>query len=116
MIKEVIAVGKTILEAQENARLALGADELAEVQYEIQDAGTKGFLGFLSRPAKVRAYIELPDSGEKRQKNDRRDRKKNKKNGPSNNGAAAPKKQEEKAKEPNEIIFFKFTVFNVLQL
>ena len=94
MIKEVIAVGKTIIEAKENARLALGADELAEVQYEIQDAGTKGFLGFLSRPAKVRAFIELPDSGEKRQRGDkkRNDKKNNKKN--NNN---PQKKQEERA-------------------
>jgi spoIIIJ-associated protein len=100
MIKEVIAVGKTIIEAQENARIALGADELAEVQYEIQDAGTKGFLGFLSRPAKVRAFIELPDSGEKRQRGDRKnkDAKKNQNNNKKNN--ANQKKHEDKVKEP----------------
>jgi spoIIIJ-associated protein len=96
MIKEVIAVGKTIIEAKENARLALGADELAEVQYEIQDAGTKGFLGFLSRPAKVRAFIELPDSGEKRQRGDKkRNDKKNSNNKKNNNNPQ--KKQEERA-------------------
>ena len=96
MIKEVIAVGKDILEAKENARIALGADELAEVQYEIQDAGTKGFLGFLSRPAKVRAFIELPDAGEKRQKGEKKprdDRKKQKKNNDK-------KRHEDKAREP----------------
>ncbi|MBQ7356098.1 MAG: Jag N-terminal domain-containing protein [Clostridia bacterium] len=99
MIKEVIAVGKTIMEAKENARLALGADELAEVQYEIQDAGTKGFLGFLSRPAKVRAFIELPDAGEKRQRGDKKKGdKKNNNNKKNNNGSQ--KKHEDKAREP----------------
>ena len=101
MIKEVIAVGKTIMEAKENARLALGADELAEVQYEIQDAGTKGFLGFLSRPAKVRAFIELPDAGEKRQRGDKK-RGEQKKNNNNNNNKknGNQKKPEDKAREP----------------
>ena len=65
MIKEITAVGKDILEAKENARTALGAGELDEVQFEIVDAGTKGFFGFMSRPAKVRAFIEAPDEKEK---------------------------------------------------
>ena len=65
MIKEITAVGKDILEAKENARTALGAGELDEVQFEIVDAGTKGFFGFMSRPAKVRAFIETPDEKEK---------------------------------------------------
>ena len=72
MIKEVTAVGKDILEAQENARVALGADELADVQFEIVDAGSKGIFGIIGvRPAKVRAYVELPDTHEKRRRNDR---------------------------------------------
>ena len=103
MIKEVIAVGKTIMEAKENARLALGADELAEVQYEIQDAGTKGFLGFLSRPAKVRAFIELPDVGEKRQRGDKKrgDQKKNNNNNNNNNKKNNDKKKHgDKPREP----------------
>ena len=104
MIKEVIAVGKTIMEAKENARLALGADELAEVQYEIQDAGTKGFLGFLSRPAKVRAFIELPDTGEKRQRGDRRNKDAKKNNNNNNNSnnkkSNGAKKHEDKPREP----------------
>ena len=72
MIKEITASGKDILEAKENARAALGADELADVQFEIIDAGTKGFFGFMSRPAKVRAFIELPDPEEKRQRPERK--------------------------------------------
>ena len=48
MIKEVTAVGKTILEAQENARAALGAGELEDVQFEILDAGSKGIFSTIS--------------------------------------------------------------------
>ena len=66
MIKEVTAIGKDILEAKENAKAALGAGELDDVQFEILDAGTKGFFGFMARPAKVRAFIELPDPKERR--------------------------------------------------
>ena len=66
MIKEVTAVGKDILEAKENARVALGAGELEDVQFEIIDAGTRGFFGFMARPAKVRAYVETPDAPERK--------------------------------------------------
>ena len=72
MIKEVTAVGKDILDAKENARVALGAGELDDVQFEIVDAGSKGIFGIIGvRPAKVRAFIELPDTHEKRRRNDR---------------------------------------------
>ena len=74
MTKEVTAIGKDILEAKENARVALGASELDDVQFELIDAGTKGIFGFMARPAKVRAFIELPDSAPKQ----RHDRKKDK--------------------------------------
>ena len=67
MIKEVTAVGKTILEAQENARTALGAGELDDVQFEILDAGSKGIFGIIGvRSAKVRAFIETPDAPERK--------------------------------------------------
>ena len=72
MIKEVTAVGKDILEAKENARLALGAGELDDVQFEIIDSGSKGIFGIIGvRPAKVRAYVELPDTHEKRSRPER---------------------------------------------
>jgi len=62
VIKEVIASGKDVSEAKELARTLLGADELADVQYEILHAGSKGIFGVIGvKPAKVRAYIELPD-------------------------------------------------------
>ena len=95
MIKEITAAGKDILEAKENARAALGVGELADVQFEIIDAGTKGFLGFMKRPAKVRAYIELPDHQEKRPRHERPRKEK---------PAAAEAKEggEEKSTEKNE--------------
>ncbi len=69
MIKEVTAVGKDILEAKENARVALGAGELDDVQFEIVDAGSKGIFGIIGvRPAKVRAFVEIPDAQERRRK------------------------------------------------
>jgi spoIIIJ-associated protein len=71
MVKEITAVGKDILEAKENARAALGAGELDDVQFEIIDGGTKGILGLFARPAKVRAFIELPDTQEKHKRADR---------------------------------------------
>ena len=74
MTKEVTAIGKDILEAQENARAALGAGELEDVQFEIIDAGTKGFFGFMSRPAKVRAFIELPDAAPKHRHEKKKDK------------------------------------------
>ena len=81
MVKEVTAVGKDILEAKENARAALGAGELEDVQFEIIDGGTKGILGLFARPAKVRAFVELPDAKEqhKRPERPKRDNKVEKK-------------------------------------
>jgi spoIIIJ-associated protein len=67
MIKEIVASGKTITEAQENARAALGAGPLDDVRFEIVHAGSKGIFGIIGvKPAQVKAYIELPDSGEER--------------------------------------------------
>ena len=68
MIKEVIASGKDVSEAKELARTLLGADELADVQYEILHAGSKGIFGVIGvKPAKVRAYIELSDDAPRRE-------------------------------------------------
>ena len=62
MLKEIIASGKDVMEAKENARAALGAGELDDVQFEIIHAGSKGIFGIIGvKPAQVRAYIELPD-------------------------------------------------------
>ena len=68
MTKEVIASGKDVSEAKELARNLLGVDELADVQYEILHAGSKGIFGVIGvKPAKVRAYIELPDDTPRRE-------------------------------------------------
>ena len=98
MIKEITAVGKGILEAKENARELLGAGELDDVQFEVIDAGTKGFFGIMARPAKVRAYIELPDPAPVRERRERRERpEKKKENRPERK--QKQHKPEEKQKE-----------------
>ena len=75
MIKEVLATGKDVAEAKENARAALGAGELDDVKFEIVHMGSKGIFGIIGvKPAQVRAYIELPDREERRQKDRRKNR------------------------------------------
>ncbi len=100
MIKEITAVGKDVLEAQENARAALGAGEFDDVHFEVVDGGTKGILGLFARPAKVRAYIELPDTHEKRHRNERpkREHKPEQKKGEQKRNDS----QKQKAKKPAE--------------
>lgn len=61
MRKEIIVSGTGIEKAVENAKAALGAGPLDEIQYDIIDLGSKGFLGFLAKPTKIKAYIEIPD-------------------------------------------------------
>ena len=81
MIKEITASGKTWQEAVEEAKLLLCAGDMDDVKYEILDMGSKGIFGVIgTRPAKVRAWIELPDTqaprqhGEARPKTERRER------------------------------------------
>lgn len=71
MLKEVIATGKDIEIAKENARAALGAGPLDDVNFEIIDLGSRGFLGFMAKPAKVKATMEIPDVHEPRQRKER---------------------------------------------
>ena len=72
MIKEIIATGQDVAEAQANARQLLGASELDDVKFEIIYLGRKGFMGFGSKPAQVKAYIEMPEKEESRKRNDRK--------------------------------------------
>ena len=72
MIKEIIATGKDVAEAQANARQLLGASELDDVKFEIMYLGRKGFMGFGTKPAQVKAYIEIPEKEERRKKHDRK--------------------------------------------
>ena len=93
MLKEIIATGKDINIAKENARAALGAGPLDDVNFEIIDLGSRGFLGFMAKPAKVKATMEIPDVHEPRPRKERPVREKTegetkeKKNNTNNNGA-----------------------------
>ena len=72
MIKEIIATGKDVAEAQANARQLLGASELDDVKFEVMYLGRKGFMGFGTKPAQVKAYIEIPEKEEKRKRHERK--------------------------------------------
>jgi spoIIIJ-associated protein len=76
MIKEIIATGKDVAEAQATARQLLGASELDDVKFEIIYLGRKGFMGFGSKPAQVKAYIEIPDKEERRRRPERQKKEK----------------------------------------
>ena len=101
MIKEIIASGKDIIEAKENARAALGAGPLDDVQFEIIHAGSKGIFGIIGvKPAQVKAFIEIPDPVERRPRREKNKEKRHddkKKNNNNNNG-----KQKAKAEKPQE--------------
>ena len=100
MIKEVTATGKDIVEAQENARAALGADVLDDVKFEILHAGSKGIFGIIGvKPAQVRAYIELPDAEERHRRKSERPRRENKEN---NNAKNEPQKTEQHSEKKNK--------------
>ena len=112
MIKEIIASGKDIIEAKENARAALGAGPLDDVQFEIIHAGSKGIFGIIGvKPAQVKAFIEIPDPVERRQRREKPNKEKKqggepKKNNNNNNNnhkkQKADKPQEPKAKAEKE--------------
>ena len=66
MIKEIIATGKDVVEAKENARAALGAGPLDDVNFEILHAGSRGIFGIIGvKPAQVKAFMEIPDPEER---------------------------------------------------
>ena len=62
MKKEVIAEGKDVLEAKANAIAALGASETDTVEFAVLAMPKRGFLGIGASPAKVKAWINLPDA------------------------------------------------------
>jgi hypothetical protein len=101
MIKEVIAQGKDLVEAKENARAALGVGELDDVNFEVLHAGSRGILGIIGvKPAKVRAYIEIPDREEKSRRHERPRREKNNDSNRQNNQPQANVKAEQPAPKP----------------
>ena len=75
MIKEVIAQGKDLVEAKENARAALGAGPLDDVNFEIEYLGTKGIFGIGAKPARVKATMEVADPHERKRERPKKERK-----------------------------------------
>ena len=57
-MREVIQTGKTIEEALEKAVLELNVD-VDEVEYEVLEAASPGFLGFGAKPAKIVARCDI---------------------------------------------------------
>ena len=109
MLKEIIATGKDINIAKENARAALGAGPLDDVNFEIIDLGSRGFLGFMAKPAKVKATMEIPDVHEPRARKERPAREKNegepnkeKSKNNNNNNNNAKKNNNNKKNEPKK--------------
>lgn len=67
MRKEILATGKDVELAVNNAIVALGVSSLDEIFYEIVDLGSRGIFGIGARPTKVKAWIDLPDTVAPRQ-------------------------------------------------
>ena len=67
MRKEILATGKDVEVAVQNALDALGAAALEDISYEIVDLGSRGIFGIGARPTKVRAWIDMPDTVAPRQ-------------------------------------------------
>lgn len=97
MIKEIIATGKDVSEAKENARVALGADILDDVKFEVLHAGSKGIFGLIGvKPAQVKAYIELPDRSEKKNRQENKQRSEQKTEESPKNGERRNKQRSDR--------------------
>ena len=71
-IKEIIATGKDVAEAKENARATLGVSDLDDVQFEVLNLGSRGIFGIIGvKPAQVRAYIEIPEAAKEKKRHDK---------------------------------------------
>jgi spoIIIJ-associated protein len=109
MLKEAIAIGKDIEEAKENTRAALGATLADVVNFEVIEIGSRGIFGIIGvKPAKVKAWIELPDLKENKPRQEKGEGKKNRrKNRPENKGEKKPREQapkEPKAEKPVSVV------------
>ena len=72
MKKEVMATGKGLEQALENAKAALGAGPLDDVQYEIIELGSNGILGIIGvKPTKIKAYMEVEEPAPVRRRHER---------------------------------------------
>ena len=104
MIKEIIASGKDIIEAKENARAALGAGPLDDVKFEVVHAGSRGIFGIIGvKPAQVKAFIEIPDPVERKNRHEKRKKNKTERNGETKkNNAPVQKSNKPKEDRPQE--------------
>ena len=101
MIREARGFGADITEAQENARMNLGAGTDDDVQFEIITQSKKKVLGlFGGCQAEVRAFIELPDEKPVKAKNNlkKKETKKEKAEKPQ----PAPKQPQTAQKQPKK--------------
>ena len=100
MIKEAIGTGSTVDEARENALLELGARDEDDVSIEVLDTGRKKSFGlFGGAPARVRAYIEIPEPPQKA-KPVKQESKAAVKNDSPKNGRKKEQPKPEKEKQP----------------
>ena len=101
MIKEVIASGKTVVEAQENARALLGAGPLDDVSFQIVHAGSKGIFGIIGvKPAQVKASMEVADETPRAERRSRPERPQRTPRPETEEGSAeAPKTHKKKKKK-----------------
>ena len=99
MKKEIIAQGKDVLEAKDNARAALGAGPLDDVNFEILHAGSRGIFGIIGvKPAQVKAWMEIPDPEERHRRKSEKPRRESKPEG----DRPADKKQKQKHNQPKK--------------
>ncbi len=97
MIKEQIALSKTVESAIAQGAIALGRMP-EEVQYEVLEEPKKAFLGIIGgQMAKVRVFIEVPDEAPKAQKTTASAPKADKK------VQEKPKKKTEKAEKAKKV-------------
>ena len=98
MKKEIIAQGKDVLEAKDNARAALGAGPLDDVNFEILHAGSRGIFGIIGvKPAQVKAWMEIPDPEERHRIKSEKPRRENKPE-----AEKAPEKKQKPKKNNNQ--------------
>lgn len=98
MIKEIISSGKTVDEALETAKAALGVGPLDEVKFEVIHTGSRGIFGIIGvKPAKVRVYIELPDAQEKSKA--RHEKPKRERNEQRAEGTKKPQQKKQKSEK-----------------
>ena len=100
MIKEFIGTGESLEEATQNAIEGLAANADEDVQIEVLSEYKKKVLGvFGGTPAKVRAFIELPDPKPRKAKEKK---EKVEKNAPAKEAKAV--KEEIKSEAPENLV------------